>query len=76
MGDQAGDDIAAALFTTDPSSILPPEAPRAPMWFERDYAGLPVWAWGATGIVLIGGVAILLTRRGKKKVKPNRRRRR
>ncbi len=45
-----------------PTEAAPVEPPAAP----PGGSGVPVWAWGAGGVLLLAGAALLLFRRGKK----------
>ncbi|HEY5656684.1 MAG TPA: hypothetical protein VIY27_02740 [Myxococcota bacterium] len=49
-----GDELVSALFS-DPRTLVPRlQPPPEPMWWERSYFGMPVWALGAA-LTLGGG---------------------
>lgn len=57
---------AAPVFADALAKVEAIRAQIALDWFSRDFHGLPVWAWGAGGAVLLLGGAVIVRKMSKK----------
>lgn len=52
--DDFGEQMVQALFSEHPEQLVIQPPVRAPMWWERTYLGIPVWALAGLGVFALG----------------------